>query len=411
VTAQAGRIEAPWLAAEDSLKVMTALARGGRPARFVGGCVRDALLDPGADAADIDVATPEPPERAMALLAADGLHPVPTGLRHGTVSLRYSGRRFEITTLRRDVACDGRHAEVEFTDDFDADAARRDFTINAMSCELDGTLHDPMGGRADLGTGRVRFVGEARRRIAEDHLRILRFFRFQARFGRGAPDGEALAACAELAEGIDGLSGERIRQELWLILLGPRPAATLGLMRSAGILARVIPGTVALAHLDRLVEPDALLRLAALLRPSDTARVMALAGRLRLSNDDRERLRALVCRPTPDVAADARAQRLAIHRLGPALYADLVRLARAAGEIDDAAAGPLLALLASWQAPEFPLTGSDLLALGVPAGPELGRMLTEVRRAWEEADFALDRAACLARAAELAAASGRHLTP
>ena len=201
------------------------------------------------------------------------------------------GRRFEITTLRRDVACDGRHAEVEFTDDFDADAARRDFTINAMSCEPDGTLHDPMGGRADLAAGRVRFVGDARRRIAEDYLRILRFFRFQARFGRGAPDAEALSACAAMAAGVDRLSGERVRQELWLILRGPRPAATLALMRSAGVLARVVPGAVPLVHLERLAEPDPLLRLAALIRPSSAARVDALADRLRLSNHERERLR------------------------------------------------------------------------------------------------------------------------
>ena len=204
MTVLAERIEAPWLAAEVSQRVMLALGAHGRSARFVGGCVRDALLDPEADIQDIDIATPELPEQAMALLSAAGLRAKPTGLHHGTVSLHFPGRRFEITTLRRDVACDGRHAEVEFTDDFDADAARRDFTINAMSCEPDGTLHDPMGGRADLAAGRVRFVGDARRRITEDHLRILRFFRFEGRFGRGAPDEEALSACAAMADrGID----------------------------------------------------------------------------------------------------------------------------------------------------------------------------------------------------------------
>ena len=157
----------------------------------------------------------------MALLAAAGLRAMPTGLRHGTVSLHFPGRRFEITTLRRDVACDGRHAEVEFTDDFDADAARRDFTINAMSCELDGTLHDPMGGRGDLAAGRVRFVGDAARRIAEDHLRILRFFRFQARFGRGAPDAEALAACAEHGRRASTACRASVSgRSCWLILRG-----------------------------------------------------------------------------------------------------------------------------------------------------------------------------------------------
>ena len=411
MTVLAERIEAPWLAAEVSQRVMLALAAHGRPARFVGGCVRDALLDPEADIQDIDIATPELPEQAMALLAAAGLRAMPTGLRHGTVSLHFPGRRFEITTLRRDVACDGRHAEVEFTDDFDADAARRDFTINAMSCEPDGTLHDPMGGRADLAAGRVRFVGDARRRIAEDHLRILRFFRFEGRFGRGAPDEEALSACAAMAEGVDDLSGERVRQELWLILLGSRPAATLALMRSAGVLARVVPGAVSLDRLERLAEPDALLRLAALIRPSSAARVEALADRLRLSNHERERLQALVATAMPDFAAGEPAQRLAIHRLGPRLYADLVRLGQAAGDIGDAVADELLALAAGWRPRELPIGGADLLALGVPPGPELGRMLADVRRAWEEADFTLDREACLARAAALAAATRRHLTP
>ncbi len=369
--------------------------------------MRDALLAPGADAADIDIATPELPERAMAVLAAAGLKALPTGLHHGTVSLYLPRRRFEITTLRRDVACDGRHARVEFTDDFVADAERRDFTINALSCEADGTLHDPVGGRADLLAGRVRFVGEARRRIAEDHLRILRFFRFQARFGREAPDGESLAACGELAAGIDSLSGERIRQELWLILLGPRPAQALGLMSEAGVLARVVPGPVALSHLERLAEPDALLRLAALIRPADLERVGALADRLRLSREERERLQVLSCQAMPDLTADSPVQRLAIYRLGATLYGDFVRLARAAGEIDGQAAERLLDQAANWKAPEFRLDGRDLLALGVPAGPELGRMLALLRREWEETDFALDPSVSLARAAELAR---RHLT-
>jgi poly(A) polymerase len=381
---------------------MTALARDGRPARYVGGCVRDALIDPAAPGTDIDVATPERPERVMKLLAQAGLKPIPTGLRHGTVSLQFRGRRFEITTLRRDIACDGRHAEVEFTDDFAADAARRDFTINAMSCDADGLLHDPMGGAMDLAAGRVRFVGDPRRRIAEDYLRILRFFRFQARFGRGEPDAAALAACAELATGIDRLSGERIRQELWLILVGPRPDATLALMRSAGVLERVVQVPLAQVALEHLGDRNPLLRLAALIRPSDVERVEAVAERLRLSNDERNRLRRLAVMPMPDVGGDPVAQRLALHRLGRATFVDLVRLARASGAIDGAAADRALALAAAWRAPDFPLQGDDLLALGVLPGPALGRMLAEVRAAWEASDFTLDRAACLTRARELA---------
>ena len=396
------RIRSPWLDAPDSRRVMAALAADGRPARFVGGCVRDALLDPTAPVVDLDIATPERPERVMQLLAAARLKPIPTGLRHGTVSVQLPARRFEVTTLRRDVACDGRHAEVEFTADFAADAARRDFTINAMSCDADGSLHDPMGGRADLAAGRVRFVGDPRRRIGEDYLRILRFFRFHARFGRGAPDADAMAACAELAAGIDRLSGERVRQELWLILAGPRPEATLQLMASAGVLERVIPGPLAAARLGDLGDP--LLHLAALLRPADANRTEPLAERLRLSHAERDRLRLLAGSPLPDPAGSPAGLRRALYRLGAAAFSDLVRLALAAGAADPAAADRALALAAAWRAPEFPLRGADLVAMGLPPGPAVGRVLAEVRAAWEAADFALDRDRCLARARELAAA-------
>ena len=404
------RVRSPWLDAPDSRRVMAALGGDGRPARFVGGCVRDALLDPASPTVDLDLATPERPQRVMQLLAAAGLKPIPTGLRHGTVSVQFPEHRFEITTLRHDVACDGRHAEVAFTDDFAADAARRDFTINAMSCDADGLVHDPMGGLADLAAGRVRFVGEPRRRIAEDYLRILRFFRFHARFGRGAPDADAIAACAELAPGVDRLSGERVRQELWLILSGPRPEATLELMAAAGVLEHVIPGPLADVRLGDLGDP--LLRLAALLRPADAGRTEALAERLRLSNQERDRLRLLAGTPLPDLTAGPAALRLALYRLGRADFADLVRLALAADVIDAATAERALGCAVAWREPEFPLRGADLVALGIPAGPVVGRVLAEVRAAWEAADFALDRAQCLARARDLAAAgrfdSGRR---
>lgn len=394
------RLSAPWLADLEVVRVMEALAAGGRPARFVGGCVRDALRDPKVDTPDLDIATPERPERVMKLVAAASFRPLPTGLRHGTVSIVRQERRFEITTLRRDIATDGRHAVVAFTDDFAADAARRDFTINAMSCEADGTLHDPMGGRADLAAGRVRFVGDPARRIAEDYLRILRFFRFHARFGRGEPDRAALAACAVAAAGIDGLSGERVRQELWLILAQGEPLRALEPMAAAGILAHVVPGPVALQRLraDGLPE-DAPLRLAALIRPSAQPRIEALAERLRLSNQERERLSALVTTALPD--GDDRAQRRALHRLGVDRYRDLVRLELAAGELASAEGRHRLALAEGWEAPAFPLTGADLLALGVPEGRELGRILARVRQAWEESDFTLDRAACLALSRDL----------
>jgi poly(A) polymerase len=392
------RIGARWLAAPDVRRVMQALARDGRAARFVGGCVRDALLDPTDPGADIDVATPLPPEQVMALIAEAGLTPLPTGLRHGTVGVHSQHRRFEITTLRRDVACDGRHAVVAYTDDFATDAARRDFTINALSADADGTLHDPLGGLADLAAGRVRFVGDPRQRIQEDYLRILRFFRFQARFGRHAPDPAALAACAALRAGIDRLSGERIRQELWRILSGPRAPGTLELMRITGVLDHVVPEAGSSVDLDLLAPADPLLRLAGLIRPADSGRVDVLSRRLRLSNREDDRLRRLVVPPMPDFAGGRQEMRLALHRLGAATFADQVRLARAAGQVDSTRAAELLAMAAAWREPVLPLQGADLLALGMSRGPAVGRVLAEVRSAWEASDFTLDRDACLALA-------------
>ncbi|MGE3294369.1 MAG: CCA tRNA nucleotidyltransferase [Geminicoccaceae bacterium] len=394
------RLSAPWLADLEVARVMEALAAGGRPARFVGGSVRDALLDPAADTMDLDIASPERPERVMKLVAAVGFRPLPTGLRHGTVSIVRQQRRFEITTLRRDVATDGRHAVVEFTDDFAADAARRDFTINAMSCEADGTLHDPMGGRADLAAGRVRFVGDPARRIAEDYLRILRFFRFHARFGLEEPDAAALAACTAAAAGIDGLSGERVRQELWLILAQAEPLRALEPMAATSVLAHVVPGPL---HLERLrpdgLGSDPLLRLAVLVRPSTSHRAEALAERLRLSNQEQERLSALMTTALP--GGDDRAQRVALHRLGSDRYRDLVRLDVAAGELTPEEGRHRLGLADQWQAPAFPLSGADLLALGIPEGRALGQILARVRLAWEESDFSLDRAECLALSRDL----------
>jgi poly(A) polymerase len=408
------RVHAAWLTAPESRRVLEALTADGRPARFVGGCVRDALIHPDLDAADLDLATPEPPERVMALLEAAGIRVVPTGLKHGTVTALAGRHAYEITTLRRDIACFGRHAEVEFTDDFAEDAARRDFTINAMSCDGAGRLHDYFGGRADLAAGRVRFVGEARQRITEDYLRILRFFRFYARFGRAPADPEALAACAELANGIERLSGERVRQELLRILVTPRVVEALGLMRSTGVLMRVLPWPPQLGQLERLLaawpDVDPFLRLAVLTRDDAPAEegVERLAERLRLSNAETGRLLGLLLLPLPDAAAPPRAQRLLIHRLGAEAYGDLVRLAVALGRGARADAERCLALAAGWRAPAFPLTGADLIARGVRPGPGLGRLLEAVRRFWEEADFAPDREACLLRLDRLLAEGGQE---
>ena len=228
--------------------VLAALAASGDRARFVGGCVRDALA--GRAVNDVDIATPTRPDRVIRLLEDAGIRALPTGLAHGTVTAAVDGAAIEVTTLRRDVATDGRRATVRFTDDWAADAARRDFTMNALYCDPDGTVHDHTGGLADLRAGRVRFVGSARRRIAEDALRMLRFFRFHAWYGAGPPDADALAACRELAPGLAGLAAERVWSELAKTLRAPEPAAAFASMEETGALA-VVLGEASLTEVDR----------------------------------------------------------------------------------------------------------------------------------------------------------------
>jgi poly(A) polymerase len=384
-----------WLTAPSSRKVLRALMAGGKPARFVGGCVRDGLLGMDLAGRDLDLATAEEPRQVMALLEAAGLDAIPTGLAHGTVTAIAPGWRFEITTLRRDVATDGRHATVAFTDDFEADAARRDFTINAMSCDGEGRLFDYFGGRTDLAAGRVRFVGAADQRIAEDFLRILRFFRFFAHYSRTPPDAPALQACAAAAPEIARLSGERIQAEMMKLLGAADPLPALRLMADSGVLAQVVAGSPALDRLARLLalapEADALLRLAATLRGQDAA-AGELASRWRLSSRDAERLLALVRDPLPDLRAPPAAQRRALHRLGAAHYADLARLAAAE---DGGALGKALARASAWQPKTLPLSGHDVMALGVAPGPAVGALLAKTEDWWVQRDFEPDHAACL----------------
>lgn len=392
---------AAWLGSTASRAVLAALTARGGEARFVGGCVRDALLDSAADPADLDLATAELPETVIELCAVAGLRTIPTGLRHGTVTVLAGKRSFEVTTLRRDLACDGRHAEVLFTDSFEADAARRDFTINAMSCDPKGAVFDYFEGRADLAAGRVRFVGDPHQRIEEDYLRILRFFRFFARFGRGEPDEPALRACAALAHGIDRLSGERVRGELLRLLVAPRAEAALLAMHQTGVLARVLPGAPdveALARLRTLTPADPLLALALLLRGSrsDAAAAARITERLRLSNEEAERLRLLTTAELPDLGLAPDELSRAFYITGAELHLDLARLRIALEGADPARLDAATTLAASWQRPAFPLTGDDLLERGVPPGPELGRLLKAVRDWWVRQGFTPDRAACLA---------------
>ena len=381
----AGRLTPqPWMTAPETTAVLTALAAGGGVARFVGGCVRDALL--GRSVSDVDIATTGAAEDNIRRLQAAGIKAVPTGLAHGTLTAVSDHRHFEITTLRLDVETDGRHARVAYTDDWAADAARRDLTMNALYADADGTLYDPMGGRADLEAGRVRFVGDAATRIAEDRLRILRFFRFHAWYGRGAPMADALAACAAAAPEIGLLSAERVRVEVLKLLAAPAAPAVVRLMADAGVLAHVLPGPAdpdALDHLvDQETEPEPLRRLAALTDHPDTAR------RLRLSNAERDRL-AFLHRPLAEVVAstDMADLRRAAYRHGADLVADRLLLA------DEAAAA---SAIRHWTPPALPVAGADVVARGVKPGPRVGRLLDAVEAWWLDADFTPDRAHCLA---------------
>lgn len=383
----------PWMTAPATRAVVEALEADGASVRFVGGCVRDALL--GRAIRDIDIATPDPPERVMVLLHRAGLKAVPTGLEHGTVTAIADHRPFEITTLRHDVETFGRRARVAFTGDWQADAARRDFTFNALSLEPCGRLHDYFGGVADLEAGRVRFVGEARRRIAEDHLRLLRFFRFFAFYGRGMPDSEALEAATEAAPKLALLSGERVRAELMRLLEAPDPVPVLQLMHEHRILAVELPEAVDPDAVGRLLPiegtvPDPLLRLAAWL-DTDAAGAEAVATRLRLSNAERKRLSVLM-EPVLRVSAtdDARTLRFACYRLGRERVADLLRLEVARSGRSDGL-DRALGVAADWRSVALPVRGRDLAALGVPSGPEMGSLLDTLEARWIASDFSLDR--------------------
>jgi poly(A) polymerase len=392
----------PWLTAPETRALVDALTRDGGQTRFVGGCVRDAWL--GRAVKDIDLATPDPPETVMQRLQRAGIRAIPTGIEHGTVTAVIGERHFEITTLRHDVETFGRRARVAFTDDWEADAARRDFTINALSAEPDGTMHDPFGGIDDLEAGRVRFVGDPEARIREDVLRLLRFFRFHAWYGSGEPDEAAIAACSRLAPLLPTLSGERVAAEILRLLLAPDPATAMALMRDHGVLRHILPELTEIERLRTLVliedeigDRDAIRRLAALL-PGETAAALAVAGRLRLSNADRDRLAALAS-PTNAIAPPLgeRERRQALHRFGAAVFRDLVLLHWADSPGAATRHRELLAAADAWTPVALPVKGQDALDLGIPAGPEVGRLLAEIERWWEEGDYRATREDCLSK--------------
>lgn len=399
-----------WMRMPETRQVVAALTRDGTEVRYVGGCVRDAVA--GRRVRDIDIATPDPPEKVTELLRAAKIQVVPTGIEHGTVTAVVGGRPFEVTTLRHDVETDGRRARVAFTDDWVADAARRDFTINALSCTPEGHLYDPFGGLRDLEAGVVRFVGEPRRRIEEDVLRLLRFFRFHASFGKPPPHAESLEACVAMAGRLRTLSGERVRSELLRLLTAPAAVEVVRLMLEHGVLADLLPEVRDIERLAGLAAaetrvraaPDAVLRLVALLE-ADADGAASVADRLRMSRAERTRVTGLVERRNPELGSIVAEIRRAIYENGRDRYVDLCLL-RAAGDGDLAALERRWIQALEWTPPSFPLAGADVLALGISRGPAVGALLAEVERWWAERSFVDDRAACLRRL-EIAARS-RH---
>jgi len=381
--------DAPWRSRTGMKRLLGALGAETGETRYVGGCVRDTLL--GFAVSDVDLATRLKPEAVIARLGKAGIKAVPTGIAHGTITAVIGGAPVEVTTLRRDVATDGRRATVAFTGDWREDAARRDFTINALLADpKSGEIFDYFGGQEDLAARRVRFIGEPLSRIAEDHLRILRFFRFHARFGAGAPDAAALQACAARANDLMALSRERIADELLKLLGLPDPAPTGALMIANNIFAPVLPEILSADRLEALVAaeaaagiaPDPIRRLAALL-PADAEVAASVAARLRLSKRAAKRLVSAA-----DPARDA-PEPLA-YRIGNEEAVDRFLLAGETG-ID-------LKALQVWQRPRLAISGGDLIAMGLEAGPVVAATLQAIERDWTASGFTSDKAAVRALA-------------
>jgi len=398
----------PWTTHPATRAVIAALeAAGGEGcARFVGGCVRNALLR--RPVSDIDIATLLTPDAVSKALTAAGLKAIPTGIDHGTITAVAQGKPFEITTLRRDVETDGRRAVVAFTTDWAEDAQRRDFRLNALYADPAGQLYDPTGGGlADVHGGRIVFVGDAETRIREDALRILRFFRFNAWYGRGEPDAAGLAACAALRERIANLSAERVSAELLKLLAAEDPRGVVRLMAQTGVLAVVLPEATGLERFEKLVgietemlfTEDAVLRLAALL-PDDPALAARLAERLRLSNAQRDRLVAAL-NPEPKLISwmSPKETRRLVYRLGAEPFCDRVTLGWAASDRPAATTQwrALLPTARSWTPPRFPLSGDEVMAAGVAKGPLVGEVMREVEAWWVENDFPSDKLALIER--------------
>lgn len=397
----APRLEADWLRAGALARLLGVLDRDGEEARVVGGAVRNALL--GIDVVDIDVATTAVPEDVVRRVGKAGFKAVPTGIDHGTVTVVADGRPFEVTTLREDVETYGRKAKVAFGRDWKRDAERRDFTMNALSATADGLVHDYVGGLADLQRRAVRFIGDPGTRIAEDHLRILRFFRCHAAYGEGAPDAAGLHACIAARAALDALSRERVRAELFKLLLARHAVAALAVMLEYGFLGPILGGVSLLASFENMIKVEA-----ATGTPADAVRRLgALAvhlaedaerlwQRLRLANAEHERLASMGDKWWRIAPGYEKSGRELLYRLGAERYVDrvLVAWARSWGEgAADLAWRDFATLPQRWTPPVFPLSADDFMRRGVAKGPALGAALRVAEAAWIEADFPADKAA------------------
>lgn len=395
-----------WMTAPETARVMAALNKDGGEARFVGGCVRDALIN--RRVYDIDIATPMTPDEVIKKLDLARIRHIPTGLKHGTVTALVDGHPFEITTLRIDVKTHGRHADVAFTDDWKEDAARRDFTMNAIFCDREGNLYDAFGGIEDLRMGRVRFVGDAHKRIEEDVLRILRFFRFHAHYGREAIDPQALAACSAHAAALENLSAERVSKEILKMLESDHAAPVWQAMAEAGVMAHVLPQAISTGRLARLIaleerfscKTDVIRRLAALIG-NDDAIFKETVGRLRLSND--HALRLLIFTQDAELISDENIPVLhrLIYKFGNDAVRSLLLLRAADGKFPDEKLAEYYQAATGWRVPRFPLTGIDVMKSGIAAGPEVGKVLSRIEDWWAKKDFMPGRTECLARLEEI----------
>lgn len=407
------KIDAEWLRDDALQSILAALGGGGETARVVGGAVRNHLF--GEAIGDVDIATTCLPEESIARCEKAGFRTVPTGIEHGTILVVADHRGFEVTTLREDVETDGRRAKVRFGKDWEHDARRRDFTVNALFCEPDGTIVDLVGGMADIHSRAIRFIGQPEERIREDYLRILRFFRLFAWYGAGRPDSAGLLACAKLKDGVEGLSAERIWTEMRKLLSAPNPSRALLWMRQSGVLSLVLPesekwGIDAVpGHVDAETalgwDRDPLLRLMTMIPPREDT-VRSVASRWKMSNAERERLVAWADAPAIGPSLDGKALGEMLYRSGRQPVLDRLRHAVAATRARANSDANMLEQVAgllrltrhaeAWERPAFPLSGRDLIEAGYSEGAALGNALRTLEERWIASEFSLTREALLA---------------